>query len=61
MRKSAFVLILLAAPLLSQSRDDRWRQDLQYLVSNLHTTHPNLFFQQVTQQDFNQAVAQLDA
>src|SRR5579872_1901791 len=60
MRKAAFVLCLLAAPLLSQSRDDRWRQDLQYLASNLQTTHPNLFFQ-VKQQDFNQAVAQLDA
>jgi hypothetical protein len=60
MCKAAFVLILLAAPLLSQSRDDRWRQDLQYLASNLQKTHPNLFFQ-VKQQDFNQAVAQLDA
>ncbi len=60
MRKAAFVLILLAAPLLSQSRDDRWRQDLQYLASNLQQTHPNLFFQ-MSQQDFNQAVAQLDA
>ena len=60
MRKAAFVLILLAAPLLSQSRDDRWSQDLQYLVSNLQKTHPNLFFQ-VKQQDFSQAVAQLDA
>ena len=59
MRKAAFVLILLAAPLLSQSRDDRWRQDLQYLAANLQLTHPNLFFQ-VKQQDFNQAVAQLD-
>ena len=60
MRKAGFVLILLAAPLLSQSRDDRWRQDLQYLVSNLQKTHPNLFFQ-VKQQDFNETVAQLDA
>jgi hypothetical protein len=60
MRKAAIVLVLIAGPLLSQSRDDRWRQDLQYLATSLQKTHPNLFFQ-VTQPDFNQAVAQLDA
>jgi len=60
MRKIVLLLHLLSALLLSQSRDDRWREDLQYLATNLPKTHPNLFFQ-VKQQDFNQAIAQLDS
>jgi hypothetical protein len=59
MRRLLVTLLLASAPLLSQTRDDRWRQDLQYLAAALPKTHPNLFAQ-VTQADFSQAIAQLN-
>jgi hypothetical protein len=52
-------LLLVSAPILSQTRADKWRQDLQYLAAALPRTHPNLFVQ-MTQVDFTQAVAQLN-
>ena len=59
MRRLIATILLLAAPMLSQSRDDKWRQDLQFLSLMLPKTHPNLFAQ-MKQADFNQAVAQLN-
>ena len=59
MRRLLVTLLLASAPLLSQTRDDRWRQDLQYLAAALPKTHPNLFAQ-MTQADFSQAIAQLN-
>jgi hypothetical protein len=37
----------------------QWQSDLQYLVSHLRSTHPNLFFH-VSAQDFNAAVNDLN-
>jgi hypothetical protein len=59
MRRLLVTLLLASAPLLSRTRDDRWRQDLQYLAAALPKTHPNLFAQ-MTQADFTQAIAQLN-
>lgn len=55
-------LLLLSAALLlpAQSRDDRWRQDLNALARQLPAAHPNLFFQ-TSRADFDRAVASLDA
>ena len=59
MRRLLLTLLLASAPLLTQTRDDKWRQDLQYLAAALPKTHPNLFAQ-MTQADFTQAISQLN-
>jgi hypothetical protein len=59
MRRLIATLLLVCAPILSQSRDDKWRQDLQFIATSLPKTHPNLFAQ-MTQADFNQAVVRLN-
>jgi hypothetical protein len=42
------------------ARDERWRQDLQYLARELVARHPNAFFS-TTKDTFDKAVADLDA
>jgi hypothetical protein len=59
MRRVIATILFVTAPILSQSRDEKWRQDLQYLATALPKTHPNLFAR-MKQVDFNQAIAQLN-
>jgi len=52
--------LFAAAPLAAQtSRDDRWRQDLTYLATELPRRHVNLFFQ-LARPTFDAAVQDLD-
>ena len=44
MRRLLVTLLLASAPLLSQTRDDRWWQDLQYLAAALPKTHLTSLF-----------------
>jgi len=57
------VLLLCSFTLLAQSsdpaRDERWRQDLQFLATELVRVHPD-FFTQTSREDFNRAVTQLN-
>src|SRR5262245_39099175 len=48
------------SPNVSTTRPEEWRQDLQFLATELPRRHLNLFFK-TTREDFNHAVAELDA
>ncbi len=56
----ALSLVLLVASAAAQTRDDRWRQDLQYIATQLPAVHANFYFH-VSPSDFQQAVSALDA
>lgn len=69
-RSTTLILILLSLPIpgcaqtdnagaRQLSREDRWRQDLQFLAAELPRRHKNLFFR-LGQADFLRAIATLD-
>jgi hypothetical protein len=59
MPKVALLLLLISSPAFTQSRDERWRQDLQYLVEQITTKHPNAFTV-TTRAQFDEAVRALN-
>jgi uncharacterized protein (TIGR03437 family) len=55
----AAILLVCAPSGLSAQTSAQWQADLQSLVSQLQSTHPDLFFH-VSQQDFDAAVSNLN-
>lgn len=56
----ASAMLLAPRALRADVRDDRWRQDLSALATQLTTRHPNPYFT-TKKADFDRAVADLDA
>lgn len=56
----AAALVLLVTCAAAQTRDERWRQDLQYVATELPAAHANFYFH-VSPYVFQDAVRALDA
>jgi len=58
MIKTFVLILLLSLPAFGQTREERWRQDLQFLTQQITTRHPNAFTK-ITRAQWDESVTAL--